>query len=74
MLFSSTRYLLHVRPPLKAFRLSLYPSKMDVLRTKMSSLAPHGKKHKVTVVGSGNWYTCSDLPFLQMLTYQTGVP
>ena len=55
MLFSSTKYLLHVRPSLKAFRLLLHPTKMDVLRNKMASLAPHAKKHKVTVVGSGNW-------------------
>jgi hypothetical protein len=29
---------------------------MDGLRAKMSALTPFQKKHKVTVVGSGNWY------------------
>ncbi|EXJ64855.1 glycerol-3-phosphate dehydrogenase [NAD+] [Cladophialophora yegresii CBS 114405] len=28
---------------------------MDSLRAKMSGLTPYQKKHKVTVVGSGNW-------------------
>lgn len=30
--------------------------KMDTLRQKMSSLTPFAKKHKVTIVGSGNWW------------------
>jgi hypothetical protein len=28
---------------------------MDTLRAKMSALTPYQKKHKVTVIGSGNW-------------------
>jgi hypothetical protein len=28
---------------------------MDGLRAKISALTPYQKKHKVTVVGSGNW-------------------
>ncbi|KIV95073.1 hypothetical protein PV10_02772 [Exophiala mesophila] len=31
------------------------PTRMDHVGAKMSSLTPFGKKHKVTVIGSGNW-------------------
>lgn len=31
---------------------------MDGLRAKISALTPYAKKHKVTIVGSGNWYGC----------------
>ena len=42
---------------LKSFRLfSRSVPSMDQLKHKMAGLTPFAKKHKVTVIGSGNWY------------------
>jgi hypothetical protein len=43
----------HIR--LQQYSLSRYFSNMDTIRHKMSALTPFAKKHKVTVIGSGNW-------------------
>lgn len=34
---------------------STRPGRMEGFRAKMSGLTPYAKKHKVTVIGSGNW-------------------
>lgn len=50
-------------PTYSPFCLALSPhrrlftaAKMDNLKDKVAAtLTPHGKRHKVTVIGSGNW-------------------
>jgi hypothetical protein len=55
-------HLLPTSTPHSPLFLSRDLPKMDTLRAKMSSLAPHGKRHKVTIVGSGNWCVCYIAP------------
>ena len=45
------------------------PPTMDSLGSKMMLLTPFPKKHKVTVVGSGNWYSA----WLRMVLDSTDV-
>ncbi len=62
MLLSFSKYLHRSSHTVTSFtRLhstSLHPRdlhNMDALRQKMSFLTPFAKKHKVTIIGSGNW-------------------
>ena len=62
MLLASYKYCTRSPTPFKLLRLRPRPSShfshpnMDSLKAKMTSLTPFQRKHKVTVVGSGNWY------------------
>lgn len=48
------------------------PGKMDGLRAKMSALTPYAKKHKVTVIGSGNWLVTQMSPRSTSTDWATG--